>query len=117
MAMADTPTERPGGAADAVAAVARRELMELVEPGELDADPVAAASTPAFAALQAVPHAVPEAARTPVGSRSAAGSGPRSGPVRLARSETGTWKVRKAPSGEGLLLARLWPVLGRRRLW
>lgn len=41
-------------------ATARNQFLELVEPGELDADPVAAASVLAFAALQAVEQAAPE---------------------------------------------------------
>ncbi|WP_413804249.1 hypothetical protein [Streptomyces sp. OE57] len=41
-------------------ATAVRAFMELVEPGELDADPVAAASALAFAALQAVQQAASE---------------------------------------------------------
>ncbi|MFD3641828.1 hypothetical protein [Streptomyces griseus] len=39
---------------------ARREFLELVEPGELDGDPVATASALAFSALQAMEQAVPE---------------------------------------------------------
>ncbi|WJY43237.1 hypothetical protein QT196_38920 (plasmid) [Streptomyces sp. P9-2B-2] len=39
---------------------ARREFLELVEPGELDEDPALAASAIAFAALQAVQQALPE---------------------------------------------------------
>lgn len=39
---------------------ARREFLELVEPGELDEDPALAASAIAFAALQAVRQALPE---------------------------------------------------------
>ncbi|WP_328380794.1 hypothetical protein OHB13_38225 (plasmid) [Streptomyces sp. NBC_00440] len=38
----------------------RREFLDLVEPGELDADPVAAAAAFAFAALQTVEAALPE---------------------------------------------------------
>jgi hypothetical protein len=41
-------------------ATARREFLALVDPGELDADPAAAASALAFAALQAVEQAAPE---------------------------------------------------------
>ncbi|WMI61996.1 hypothetical protein RBH85_36645 (plasmid) [Streptomyces rochei] len=39
---------------------ARREFLELMEPGALDADPVLAASALAFTALQAVQQALPE---------------------------------------------------------
>ncbi|MFF9784230.1 hypothetical protein YWIDRAFT_07687 [Streptomyces sp. SceaMP-e96] len=39
---------------------ARREFLELVEPGELDEDPALAGSAIAFAALQAVQQALPE---------------------------------------------------------
>ncbi|MFI0226358.1 hypothetical protein [Streptomyces lydicus] len=41
-------------------AKARRDFLELVEPGELDEDPTLAASAIAFAALQAVQQALPE---------------------------------------------------------
>ncbi|WP_309142657.1 hypothetical protein [Streptomyces javensis] len=41
-------------------ATAQRAFMELVEPGELDADPVAAAAALAFAALQVVQQEAPE---------------------------------------------------------
>jgi hypothetical protein len=41
-------------------ATARQEFLQLMDPGELDADPVAAASALAFTALQAVQQAAPE---------------------------------------------------------
>ncbi len=47
-------------ALEANIATARREFLELMEPGELDEDPALAASALAFAALQAVQQALPE---------------------------------------------------------
>ncbi|GGN41192.1 hypothetical protein [Streptomyces fuscichromogenes] len=45
---------------DAGIEVALQQFLELMEPGELEADPVAAASVLAFNALQAVQQALPE---------------------------------------------------------
>jgi len=61
---------------------ARREFLELVEPGELDADPVAAASALAFAALQAVEQALPEYRNSALG--------------RLGRTEEAEVEARRA---------------------
>jgi len=55
-----TVTAHVRAALEADIQATRQEFLELVEPGELDADPVAAASVLAFAALQAVQGAAPE---------------------------------------------------------
>lgn len=46
---------------------ARREFLELMEPGALDADPVLTASALAFTALQTVQQALPEYRRSALG--------------------------------------------------
>ncbi|WP_406490687.1 hypothetical protein OHB06_01235 [Streptomyces sp. NBC_01604] len=51
----------------AAIASARQEFFRLMDPGELDADPVAAASALAFAELQAVQQALPEYRRSALG--------------------------------------------------
>jgi hypothetical protein len=61
---------------------ARREFLELVEPGALDADPVLAASALAFAALQAVEQALPEYRSSALG--------------RLGRTEEAEAEARRA---------------------
>ncbi len=58
------------------------EFLELVEPGDLDADPVAAASALAFAALQAVEQALPEYRSSALG--------------RLGRTEEAEAEARRA---------------------
>ncbi|MFD3621496.1 hypothetical protein ACFWWT_41115 [Streptomyces sp. NPDC058676] len=52
---------------EAAMASARLEFFRLMDPGELEADPVAAASALAFAELQAVQQALPEYRRSALG--------------------------------------------------
>lgn len=61
---------------------ARREFLELMEPGALDADPILAASALAFAALQAVEQALPEYRSSALG--------------RLGRTEAAEAEARRA---------------------
>lgn len=61
---------------------ARAEFLELVEPGELDADPALAASALAFTALQAVEQALPEYRSSALG--------------RLGRTEEAEAEARRA---------------------
>jgi hypothetical protein len=61
---------------------ARREFLELMEPGALDADPVLAASALAFTALQAVEQALPEYRSSALG--------------RLGRTEEAEVEARRA---------------------
>lgn len=61
---------------------ARAEFLELVEPGELDADPAMAASALAFTALQAVEQALPEYRSSALG--------------RLGRTEEAETEARRA---------------------
>ena len=61
---------------------ARREFLQLMEPGALDADPVLAASALAFTALQAVEQALPEYRSSALG--------------RLGRTEEAEAEARRA---------------------
>jgi hypothetical protein len=65
---------------------ARREFMELVGPGELDANPALAASALAFAALHAVQQALPEYRSSALG--------------RLGRTEEAEAEARRAYATE-----------------
>ncbi|MEV4975329.1 hypothetical protein AB0K59_30945 [Streptomyces scopuliridis] len=72
-AVLDDPADVAAVTADVRASLAadiertRREFLDSVEPGELDADPAGAASVLAFAALQAVEATLPEYRRSALG--------------------------------------------------
>ncbi|WLQ45128.1 hypothetical protein P8A22_37785 [Streptomyces laculatispora] len=87
-AVLDDPTAVAAVTADVRASLeadierTRREFLDSVEPGELDADPAGAASVLAFAALQAVEAALPEYRSSAMG--------------RLGRTEEAETEARRA---------------------